>query len=172
MKQFDLFSKDIILIPINHSNSHWTAAAINFRRKRIESYDSMGMDRNNVYKVCLFVLSFVAVYWTSEVAAPVPRRGASEQAKTAFRFHRLGRPYFGGLSFSSFNPCYELTRHHRIHLNKKICMTAVSSLAISLMPYPGAWNISTFLKMTWLICGSEWSGKSGTPSFVAINTNL
>ena len=52
MKQFDLFSKDIILIPINHSNSHWTAAAINFRRKRIESYDSMGMDRNNVYKVC------------------------------------------------------------------------------------------------------------------------
>jgi sentrin-specific protease 1 len=40
-----------VLIPINHNNSHWTAAAINFRRKRIESYDSMGMDRENVYKV-------------------------------------------------------------------------------------------------------------------------
>jgi len=49
--QFDLFQKDIILVPINHNNSHWTAAAINFRRKRIESYDSMNMDRRDVYKV-------------------------------------------------------------------------------------------------------------------------
>ncbi|KAF9647497.1 cysteine proteinase [Thelephora ganbajun] len=43
--------KDVILIPINHNSSHWTAAAINFRRKRIESYDSMGMARSTVHKV-------------------------------------------------------------------------------------------------------------------------
>jgi len=49
-KKFDLFSKDVILIPVNHNNSHWTAAAINFRRKRIESYDSMGMGRSAVHK--------------------------------------------------------------------------------------------------------------------------
>jgi sentrin-specific protease 1 len=49
--KFDLFSKDVILIPINHNNSHWTAAAINFRTKRIESYDSMGMARSTVHKV-------------------------------------------------------------------------------------------------------------------------
>lgn len=49
--KFDLFSKDVILIPVNHSNSHWTAAAINFRRKRIESYDSMGRGRSTVHKV-------------------------------------------------------------------------------------------------------------------------
>lgn len=49
--QFDLFSKDIVLIPVNHNNAHWTSAAINFRHKRIESYDSMGMDRGNVFKV-------------------------------------------------------------------------------------------------------------------------
>ncbi|KAF9229640.1 cysteine proteinase [Gyrodon lividus] len=49
-KKFDIFSKDIILIPINHSNSHWTGAAINFRRKRIESYDSMNLDRRQVFK--------------------------------------------------------------------------------------------------------------------------
>jgi sentrin-specific protease 1 len=49
--QIDIFSKDIILIPINHNNSHWTGAAINFRRKRIESYDSMNLDRHQVFKV-------------------------------------------------------------------------------------------------------------------------
>jgi len=40
-----------VLIPVNHHSSHWTAAAINFRQKRIESYDSMGMNRLNVYKL-------------------------------------------------------------------------------------------------------------------------
>jgi len=49
-KKFDLFSKDVILIPVNHSNSHWTAAAINFRKKRIYSYDSMGTARPEVHK--------------------------------------------------------------------------------------------------------------------------
>lgn len=49
--KFDLFSKDVILIPINHNNTHWAAAAINFRRKRIESYDSMGKARSTVHKV-------------------------------------------------------------------------------------------------------------------------
>ncbi|KAI0728613.1 cysteine proteinase [Fomitopsis betulina] len=49
-KKFDIFAKDIVLIPINHNNTHWTAAAINFRRKRIESYDSMGMPRRAVFE--------------------------------------------------------------------------------------------------------------------------
>lgn len=49
--KFDLFSKDILLIPVNHNNSHWTAAAINFRKKRIHSYDSMGTARQEVHKV-------------------------------------------------------------------------------------------------------------------------
>ncbi|KAH9921976.1 cysteine proteinase [Epithele typhae] len=50
-KQVDIFSKDVILIPVNHNNAHWTAAAINFRKKRIESYDSMGMERGQVFKI-------------------------------------------------------------------------------------------------------------------------
>ena len=49
--KFDIFAKDIILIPINHSNAHWTAAAINFRRRRIELYDSMNLDRQVVFDV-------------------------------------------------------------------------------------------------------------------------
>ncbi|KAJ7071228.1 cysteine proteinase [Mycena amicta] len=50
-KKIDIFSKDVILIPVNHANIHWTAAAINFRRKRIESYDSMLDDRSSVFKL-------------------------------------------------------------------------------------------------------------------------
>ncbi|KZP32212.1 cysteine proteinase [Athelia psychrophila] len=49
-KKVDIFTKDVILIPVNHNNAHWTAAAINFRKKRIESYDSMNMDRQSVFK--------------------------------------------------------------------------------------------------------------------------
>ncbi|KAF9452514.1 cysteine proteinase [Macrolepiota fuliginosa MF-IS2] len=48
-KKVDIFSKDALLVPVNHSNAHWTAAAINFRRKRIESYDSMGMAKDIVF---------------------------------------------------------------------------------------------------------------------------
>jgi sentrin-specific protease 1 len=60
--QFDLFSKDVILIPVNHNNAHWTGAAINFRRKRIESYDSMGMAKDEVFKVrCQTIRFFLQV---------------------------------------------------------------------------------------------------------------
>ncbi|KIM48404.1 hypothetical protein M413DRAFT_230782 [Hebeloma cylindrosporum] len=49
-KRIDLFSKDVVLIPINHGNAHWTAAAINFRNKRFESYDSMDMAKEKVFR--------------------------------------------------------------------------------------------------------------------------
>ncbi|KIJ45745.1 hypothetical protein M422DRAFT_98692, partial [Sphaerobolus stellatus SS14] len=48
-KKFDIFQKDVVLVPVNHGNIHWSLAVINFRKKRIESYDSMGMYRKNVY---------------------------------------------------------------------------------------------------------------------------
>ncbi|KAF8649728.1 hypothetical protein AX16_005500 [Volvariella volvacea WC 439] len=50
-KKIDIFSKDVALIPVNHGNAHWTGAVINFRHKRIESYDSMGYKRDEVYRV-------------------------------------------------------------------------------------------------------------------------
>ncbi|EKM57429.1 uncharacterized protein PHACADRAFT_89513 [Phanerochaete carnosa HHB-10118-sp] len=45
----NMFSKDIVLISVHHSNRHWTAAAINFRKKRIKSYDSLNHDRTQVF---------------------------------------------------------------------------------------------------------------------------
>jgi hypothetical protein len=42
LPQVDIFKKDLVLVPINQGNAHWTCAVINFRFKRIEAYDSMG----------------------------------------------------------------------------------------------------------------------------------
>ncbi|KAG8951300.1 Smt3-specific protease [Tulasnella sp. 424] len=50
-KSIDIFSKDIILIPVNLGNAHWTCAAINMKKKRIEYYDSMGSQRPKVYQI-------------------------------------------------------------------------------------------------------------------------
>lgn len=41
-RRIDIFSKDIILFPINLGNSHWVCGAINMRKHRFEYYDSMG----------------------------------------------------------------------------------------------------------------------------------
>jgi sentrin-specific protease 1 len=44
--QVDIFSKDMVLIPINVGNMHWVAAVINFKQKRIEYFDSMGVSQH------------------------------------------------------------------------------------------------------------------------------
>ncbi|BGP22120.1 sentrin-specific protease 1 [Rhodotorula toruloides] len=48
-KRFDTFEKDIIIIPINHNNSHWVCAAVNIALKRFEYYDSLGNPSAFVY---------------------------------------------------------------------------------------------------------------------------
>jgi sentrin-specific protease 1 len=68
-QKIDIFSKDIILIPVNHSNAHWTGAAINFRLKRIESYDSMGNRRDIVFQVSSDTYSF---FITATYSSPAP----------------------------------------------------------------------------------------------------
>ncbi|CAK9783544.1 unnamed protein product [Cutaneotrichosporon oleaginosum] len=39
--KLDIFTLHKMLIPINHNNAHWVCAVVDFRRKRIEYYDSM-----------------------------------------------------------------------------------------------------------------------------------
>lgn len=71
--QIDIFSKDVILIPVNHNNAHWTAAAINLRRKRIESYDSMGMAKDIVFMASICCRSsFVYKLNISSVPTKIP----------------------------------------------------------------------------------------------------
>lgn len=45
----------MIMIVVNHYNEHWTAAIINFRKKRIESYDSVGDSHQNVCDVSTYI---------------------------------------------------------------------------------------------------------------------
>lgn len=48
----DIFSKDVVLIPIHHPDiEHWSAVAINFQCKRLESYNSLGSRHNSIYAV-------------------------------------------------------------------------------------------------------------------------
>ncbi|CAE6404485.1 unnamed protein product, partial [Rhizoctonia solani] len=53
----DIFKKDVVLVPVNLGNAHWTCAAINFQKKRIEYHDSMGRKRGKVYKILRDYLS-------------------------------------------------------------------------------------------------------------------
>lgn len=41
-RRFDVFSYDIMLIPINQSNTHWTLGVVNFKEKWVQHLDSMG----------------------------------------------------------------------------------------------------------------------------------
>ncbi|TFK20152.1 cysteine proteinase [Coprinopsis marcescibilis] len=83
-KKVDIFSKDVILIPVNHRNQHWTAAAINFKAKRFESYDSLNMAGE---EVCERLREYVAAEhlnkkkkpfdftgWKSHVAEDTPQQ--------------------------------------------------------------------------------------------------
>lgn len=58
VKKVDLFSKDIIVFPINRGQSHWVCGAINLRKKRFEMYDSMGGGTKHVYKVIMMLAVF------------------------------------------------------------------------------------------------------------------
>ncbi|KAJ1031004.1 hypothetical protein NDA18_002229 [Ustilago nuda] len=50
-RRIDIFSKDLILFPINLGNSHWVCGAINMRKHRFEYYDSMGAPNPSAFKL-------------------------------------------------------------------------------------------------------------------------
>ncbi|KAJ1030316.1 hypothetical protein NDA16_001226 [Ustilago loliicola] len=50
-RRIDIFSKDIILFPINLGNSHWVCGAINMRKHRFEYYDSMGAPNKSAFNL-------------------------------------------------------------------------------------------------------------------------
>jgi sentrin-specific protease 1 len=50
--------KDVVLLPINKGNAHWTTGAINFQLKRFEYYDSLGMKDPVVFKVCFSICRY------------------------------------------------------------------------------------------------------------------
>ena len=45
-QMIDLNDQDLILVPINVKNKHWSLASIDFRKKSLNLYDSMGYDNH------------------------------------------------------------------------------------------------------------------------------
>jgi len=41
-RKVDIFSKDVLIIPINHENFHWACAVIDMRKKQLIYFDSLG----------------------------------------------------------------------------------------------------------------------------------
>ncbi|KAI9364484.1 hypothetical protein DFJ73DRAFT_788926 [Zopfochytrium polystomum] len=49
-RKFDLFAKELVIIPV-HLGMHWCCSIINFKKKRIEYYDSLHGSYNIIFKV-------------------------------------------------------------------------------------------------------------------------
>lgn len=50
-RKIDIFSKDLILFPINLGNAHWVCGAVNMRFRRFEYYDSMGHRNGRAFEL-------------------------------------------------------------------------------------------------------------------------
>ena len=45
--QIDIFALDFLIVPVHVGGSHWCLGVINFREKRLEYYDSLGVRLDN-----------------------------------------------------------------------------------------------------------------------------
>ena len=55
-KKVDIFQKDILIIPCHVSNNHWTLAAVDFNKRTISYYDSMGgKDYGLLYRISSYL---------------------------------------------------------------------------------------------------------------------
>ncbi len=51
LAQFDIFEKDLVIIPLHISETHWCCGVINFRLKRLEYYDSLQGEPGDFFQV-------------------------------------------------------------------------------------------------------------------------
>lgn len=73
-KKIDIFALDMIILPINETNSHWFLAVIDFIQQRIEIYDSLGKAHSAVRETLLRWLgdehmSRKSLRWTKLIGA-------------------------------------------------------------------------------------------------------
>ena len=87
----DIYAHDLLLVPVNHDNAHWTLAAVWPARRRIEHYCSLGGTAARE------VLTTLVLYMTHEAtdkrspAAPVPDAGDEENGSPNWRTRRMRR---------------------------------------------------------------------------------
>jgi len=66
----DIFEKDVVLMPVNLSDMHWTLGALDFRSKKIRTYDSMGTPINK--KFVKFMLKYLDDEHRDKKGRPLP----------------------------------------------------------------------------------------------------
>ncbi|KAI8812089.1 hypothetical protein BJ742DRAFT_674201, partial [Cladochytrium replicatum] len=55
-RKFDIFAKDYVILPV-HLGVHWCCAVINFKRKRLEYYDSMHGNNSQCFQLLRLYLN-------------------------------------------------------------------------------------------------------------------
>ena len=148
-KKIDIFSKDAILLPVNHNNAHWTAAAINFRNKRFESYDSMGMAAESVFKVSTLYCGRNAVINSEQICQTLRSYVNLEhqnKKKKAFDFDGWTNwaPEVSSFVNGRFERNSDQISSYRLHHSKKMDTIAECLHASSWKHYHGERNSSTF----------------------------
>ncbi len=71
-RQADLFSMELLLVPVNIHNTHWTLVGCDLKAKVITYYDSMSGNGSQCVGAC--VCAFVCV---RACVMPLPPRAAS-----------------------------------------------------------------------------------------------
>lgn len=74
-RKVDIFTKDLILLPINMGQMHWVCAAINMRRCRFEYYDSLHERNSSVFKILVDYLQAEYADKKKESAGPLLLNG-------------------------------------------------------------------------------------------------
>jgi len=44
-----IFSKDVVFVPIHHAETHWCMDVLNFKKRQIEYYDSLGSGERKIF---------------------------------------------------------------------------------------------------------------------------
>lgn len=44
-----IFSKDVVFVPIHHAETHWCMGVLNFKKRQIEYYDSLGNGERKIF---------------------------------------------------------------------------------------------------------------------------
>ncbi|KAI9002361.1 hypothetical protein BC832DRAFT_571405 [Gaertneriomyces semiglobifer] len=85
-RRVDLFSKDLIIVPV-HLGNHWTCAVINFRRKRFEYYDSLHGTNTKVFPL---LRSYITQESLDKRKQPLSLEGWTNYAPTDIPFQLNG----------------------------------------------------------------------------------
>jgi len=71
-RQADVFSKRLLLLPINCGNAHWIAAAVRPAGRRIEIYDSLRLSPSKAAAVHHALMAYLRAEHSAKRGAPLP----------------------------------------------------------------------------------------------------